>query len=167
MKFVFILFLFFPVLAKCQSTPPGHISPGKFHQENDTLVWETISTFSILFNKSDTNAMKQFLPDDFLLQWLHENFISKKNVIKTMRDPAVHATFMHTIVPDHKAIIRYSDDYTAVSVNTSFEFLDSVFLQNIKKQKGYGVCIAYLQKINNKWVLKTLHLDLHCSLCDL
>jgi len=111
--------------------------------------------------------MKQFLPNDFLLQWMHENFITRKNIIKAMRDSAVHSTMMHTIIPNHEAIIRYSDDYTAVSVNTTFDFLDSAFTDNIKRQKGYAVCIAYLQKIGNKWVLKTLHLDIHCSLCSL
>ena len=154
-------------MVKCQTDMAKLVSPRQFHKDNDSLVWQTISTFTTLFNKSDTNAMKQFLPDDFILQWMHENFVTKKNILKAMRDSAVHATMMHTISSNHAAIVRYSDDYTAVSVNTSFDFLDPTFSKKIISQKGYTMCIAYLQRINNKWVLKTVHMDIHCSLCDL
>ncbi|MBS1932647.1 MAG: hypothetical protein JST96_01510 [Bacteroidetes bacterium] len=163
---VFILF-FLPVFAKCQASLSSHISQEQYHRENDSLVWKSLSTFSRLFNNADTIAMKQFLPDDFLLQWMHENFISKRAIINAMHDSAVHATMKHNIsVFNHKAIVRYSDDYSAVSINTSFDFTDPEVVSNIKKQNGYGVCIAYLQKVNGRWLLKTIHLDLHCFACN-
>jgi hypothetical protein len=163
---LFILF-FLPVFAKCQVPLSGLFSPRQYHKDNDSIVWKSLSTFSKLFNDVDTSAMKEFLPDDFILQWMHENFMTKRVIIKAMHDSAVHAAMMHDIsVYDHKAIVRYSDDYSSVSVNTSFEFTDPEVVNKIKKKNGYGVCIAYLQKADGKWWLKTIHLDIHCSVCN-
>ena len=136
------------------------------HEENDSLVWLTASTFCSLFNKADVNAMSNFLPDDFLLQWMHENFIGKKNLLNAMTDSSAHKAMEHNIVRNNSAMIKYSDDQTAASVKTVFEFLDTSEKDLIQKQQGFGLCILYLKKQNSKWVLKTVHLDLHCALCN-
>jgi len=166
-KSLFLCFLFLaPVFCKSQVKQKNIISYRELHQENDSLVWQTATTFCNLFNKADSEGMKRFLPEDFLLQWMHENFIGKKNLINSIRDSAVHRTMEYTIVHDNSAMIRYSDDQTAVSMNARFVFIDPVEMRSIEKEHGYGLCIFYMKKENGKWVLKTIHLDIHCSLCN-
>ncbi len=142
---------------------PNHVSI----QDDDTLIWRTANRFTSMFNLGDTAAMNRFLPDDFMLQWFHENFLGKKSLLNAMVDSAVHSTLKHLLKRDAQTIIMYSDNRQAVSLNTGLEFLDPALLQRIKKEHGYGLCIMYFQKRNGSWWLKTVHLDLHCSLCNL
>ena len=41
-------------------------------------IWLQVGRFSNSLNMADTVTMKQILPKDFNLQWMHENFIGKK-----------------------------------------------------------------------------------------
>ena len=135
-------------------------------EDADSIIWHEAVRFTTIFNKGDTQAMNQFLPDDFMLQLLHENFFGKKSLFNIMRDTAVHASFMHLLHQDVNTIIRLSDDNHAASVNTAIEFTDTTMAESVKKEHGYGLSIMYFQKINDRWWLKTVHLDLHCSLCN-
>ncbi|HVM86972.1 MAG TPA: hypothetical protein VMT76_02210 [Puia sp.] len=162
-----LVLLAFPVLAKCQgSSYNTSFTIHAFHQENDSIVWQTSSVFCKLFEKADTDAMKQFLPEDFLLQWMHENFIGKKEIISAMSDKNTRTVMAFRIKNNNSTIIRYSDDQSAASMSTTFEFSDPDQMKSIEKQHGYGLCIFYLKKENTLWVLKTVHIDLHCSLCN-
>jgi hypothetical protein len=144
-----------------------HPSVKIVQDEEDSLVWRVAENFTTLFNKRDTASMNLFLPEDFMLQWVHENFLRKKGLLNAMRDTAVHTTLKHLLERNANEIIRYSDDRNAACLKTNFVFLDPALAESIKKKHGFGLCIMYFQKINNGWSLKTVHLDLHCSLCDL
>lgn len=111
--------------------------------------------------------MNKFLPDDFMLQWLHENFLEKKGLLVSMLDSPIHTTLKHQLNHDSKSIIRYSDNYKSASLNTSFQFIDPVMTEAVKKENCYGLCIMYFQKRNGQWRLQTVHLDLHCTLCSI
>ncbi len=134
---------------------------------DDSLIWSTAISFGTYFNKSDTTTLSALLPEDFILQWMHENFVGKNNFIKTMLDSAVHVSLKHKIDRNETAILRYSDDHTAASLNTSFEFTDPAIANSVRQKHGYGLCIIYLQKIKGIWKIKTVHLDIHCSLCNI
>jgi hypothetical protein len=164
--FFICVLLTVPFVVKCQTEEKKTIPVGQFHNQNDSLVWQTANAFCSLFNKSDSEGLKRFLPDDFLLQWMHENFIGKKNLINTMRDSAIHRTMEYKIAHDNSAILKYADDQTSSSISTTFEFLDPEQMKSLVKQHLYGLCILYFKKENAKWELKTVHLDLHCSLCN-
>lgn len=136
-------------------------------QEDDTLIWQAANKFTALFNSGDTAAMNQFLPEGFMLQWLHDNFMGKKAVLNAMVNPSVHATLRHLLNRDAQTTIGYSDDRSTASLDATFLFLDQALSESIKKQHGYGLCIMQFKKINSRWWLQTVHLDLHCSLCNL
>lgn len=110
--------------------------------------------------------MKQFLPEDFLLQWMHENFITKAGIISGMQDPGTRSALAFRIKKDNGTIVRYSDDQSAASMSTPFEFIDADQMKSIEKQRGYGLCIFYFKKESGIWIIKTVHVDLHCSLCN-
>jgi len=158
-----------PILAaKCQIPETTKTIPVReLHHENDSIVWQTVSSFSTLFNSADTNAMKRFLPDDFLLQWMHENFIGKKGIMGAMRDSAARGVLSFRIKNDNSKKIKYSDDQSAVSVDAAFEFTDPVEIHSMEKENSYGLCIFYLKRDKDRWILKTVHLDIHCALCSL
>ena len=136
-------------------------------QEDDTLIWQAANNFTALFNSGDTAAMNQFLPEGFMLQWLHDNFLGKKAVVNAMVDPSVHSTLKHVLNRDAQTTIGYSDDRNTACLDATFSFLDQVLIESIKKEHGYGLCIMHFKKINGRWWLQTVHLDLHCSLCNL
>ena len=136
-------------------------------QEDDTLIWQMATRFNTLFNSGDTMGMNQLLPEDFMLQWLHENFLTKSSLLKAIADPSLNSTFLHQIERDDRAFISYSDNRQAACLDASLRFLDPKMVESIKKEHGYGLCIMYFQKRDNRWWLKTVHLDLHCSLCNL
>lgn len=162
-----ILFLFIAssMPGTCQST--GNVTESKKEIIEDSLVWQTAISFSIVFDAGDTAAMNRLLPNDFILQWMHENFIGKKELINAMANPATREAMGHKVEYDEKAILRYSNDHTAASINTAFTFIDAEQTKFIEKSHGFGLCIIYLQKQNDKWIIRTVHLDLHCSLCNL
>ena len=94
-------------------------------EKDDTLIWQVANRFSSSFNNGDASTMNKLLPDDFMLQWLHENFLEKKGLLVSMLDTPVHATLKHQLNHDSKSVIRYSDDYKSASLNTSFQFIRS------------------------------------------
>lgn len=153
------------------STISGICLPARaqtLHQGNeDSILWRMADRFAALFNEADTAAMGLFLPQDFMMQWMHENFLGRKGLFGIMSDTAVHRTFKHRVAQDAEAILLYSDDHTAACLNARYIFLDPAFAASLNSKHGYGLCIMYFSKINGEWVLKTVHLDLHCSLCDL
>jgi hypothetical protein len=163
---IYILLLM-PVLSKSQTLMPEPLTPNSCEEPKDSLVWKLAIEFENGLNSADTAAMKKLLPNDFLLQWMHEDFIGRKSLLKAMMDTSVLATLRYHADIDEKAVIRYSDDNTSVSLNTSFEFLDKAMAESIKKEHGYGLCIFYFQKVNGIWRIRTVHLDLHCSTCNL
>ncbi len=67
---------------------------------------------------------------------------------------------------DGQTIIRYADDHSSASINTSFGFIEPAMSESVKKEHRYGLCVMYFQKREGKWILKTDHLDLQCSLCN-
>ena len=154
------------ILIAFQSHRIHSVSP--LQQENDdTLIWEVAELFSTSFNNGDAKTMNKLLPDDFMLQWLHENFLEKKGLLISMLDTSVHTTLKHRLNRDSKSLIRYSDNYKSASLNTSFEFIDPVMTEEVKKENCYGLCIMYFQKRKGRWHLQTVHLDLHCTLCNI
>ena len=135
-------------------------------EDSDSIIWQEAVRFTKIFNDGDTAGMNKFLPEDFLLQLMHENFLGKKTLLISMKDTAVHATFMHTLRMDINTIIRYSDDNQTAGLNVAVDFINPNMVESIKKERGYGLSIMYFQKINGRWRLKTVHLDIHCSLCN-
>ncbi len=141
----------------------GTSQPGN---DDDSLLWKSAENFTTLFNQGDASAMNAFLPDDFMFQWMHENFLTKKGIIKAMMDTAAHKILQHRLERHEKFIIRYSDDRLAASINTGFVYTDPATMRSVQATRGYGLFILYFQKINGQWKLKTIHMDLHCSLCN-
>ena len=136
------------------------------YQEEDSVIWKLAVQFTTIFNKGDTAEMSRFLPEDFMLLLLHDNFLGKKGLLKSMMDSAVHSTYKHILKMDGQTIIRYSDDHSSASINTSFGFIEPAMSESVKKEHRYGLCVMYFQKREGKWILKTDHLDLQCSLCN-
>jgi hypothetical protein len=164
-----IKFLISFLLISCSLLAEGQFvnyDPKMAEIKDDSLVWQTALSFSNLFDSGDTAAMNRLLPEDFILQWMHENFSGKKELLNAMANAAVRAAMAHTVAYDEKAILRLSDDHKAASINTTFVFVDANQTKSIDKSQGFGLCIFYLQKQNGKWVIKTVHLDLHCRLCN-
>ena len=133
---------------------------------DDSLLWKSAQNFTTLFNKGDTAAMNAFLPDDFMLQWMHENFLTKKGIIKAMTDTVAQKILQCRLDHDSTLIIRYSDDRMAAGINTGFVYMDPATMRSVQATRGYGLFILYFQKINGEWKLETIHMDLHCSLCN-
>jgi hypothetical protein len=158
--FSILLFGFQPSDSKLMSRSKS------LQEETDTIIWREAIRFTKIFNERDTSEMNKLLPDDFMLQWIHDNFLGKKNILNMMMDTAVHSTFKHILHRDAQTIIRYSDDNSAAGLNVAIDFLDPVMAESVKKEHGFGLSIMYFQKRNGKWWLKTVHLDLHCSLCN-
>ena len=136
-------------------------------EKDDTLIWQVANRFSSSFNNGDASTMNKLLPDDFMLQWLHENFLEKKGLLVSMLDTPVHTTLKHQLNHDSKSVIRYSDNYKSASLNTSFQFVDPAMMEAVKKENCFGLCIMYFQKRKGRWHLQTVHLDLHCTLCNI
>lgn len=134
---------------------------------DDSLIWKVANTFTRTFNKGDVYAMNQFLPDGFMLQWLHQNFLEKKGLLASMIDSTVHSSLRFVLTTDSNTKVRYSDDLITASLNTSFCFLDPLIVDAINNEKGYGLCIMYFRNRRGKWILQTVHLDLHCYNCNL
>lgn len=149
---------------------PSRLQPSsgkQFQVDDDTLIWRTAENFTSLFNKGDTAAINRLLPDDFMLDWLHQNFLGKRSLLNAMADTAVHATFRHLLNRDAQTAISYSDDHTAASLDATIMFLDPGMTRAVKKDNSYGLCIMYFQKKNGSWCLKTVHLDIHCTYCSI
>jgi len=165
--FIIAFWVLSPAFCVCQPSGKKLISIRQLHQENDTLIWQKSTSFCDLFNKADISDLNNFLPNDFLMQWMHENFIGKNSLLNVISDSAVHRTMMFKMAHNNGAMLKYSDDQSAASLSTTFEFLDLAQMRSIEKQHGYGLCIFYFKKESGKWLMKTVHLDLHCSLCNL
>lgn len=98
-------------------------------QDDDTLIWQAANNFTALFNNGDTAAMNQFLPESFMLQWLHDNFFGKKGVLNTMVDASVHATLKHRLNHDAQTI-GYSDDHNTACLDATFSFFDETLVES-------------------------------------
>ena len=166
MKQIFTTLLFvYTILAGFQSPISQPLSYTQVQQDkDDSLIWQVVNRFTHYYNNRDVSAMNKLLPDDFMLQWLHENFLEKKGLLVSMLDSPIHTTLKHQLNNDSKSVIRYSDNYRSASLNTSFRFIDPVMIEAVKKENSYGLCIMYFQKRNGRWRLQTVHLDLHCIL---
>jgi len=160
MKPIFILGL----LCLCASSPFSARSQG-MAQDDDSTIWHLAQKFTTLFNSGDTLAMQKLLPDAFMLQWMHENFMGKRTILKTMADAATRVSLSFKLSMDAGTVITYSDDGTCASLNAAYDFTDPDKSKALPAKNVYGLCIMYFQKINGSWVLKTVHLDLHCSIC--
>ena len=136
-------------------------------EQDDSLIWQIANRFTSSFNAGDARGMNKLLPDDFMFQWLHENFLEKKGLLVSMLDTAVHSALKHQLNHDSKAVIRYADNYKSASLNTSFYFIDPIMIEAVNKENCYGLCIMYFQKRKGRWHLQTVHLDLHCTLCNI
>ena len=170
MKQIFTILLFvYPILTGFQSQRSQPLSYTHLQQDKDedSLIWQVVNRFTYCYNNRDVSAMKKLLPEDFMLQWLHENFLEKKGLLVAMLNNSLHPTLKHLVNRDSKAIIRYSDNYMSASLNASFQFLDPLMIESVKKENCYGLCIMYFQKRNGRWRLQTVHLDLHCTLCSI
>lgn len=135
-------------------------------EEPDSIIWQNAVLFTKLFNQGDSAAMNKYLPANFMLQLMHENFLGKKTFLLAMKDTAVQATFMHTLRRDVNTIIRYSDDKKTAGLNVAVDFINPNMAESIRKERGYGLSIMYFQKMNDLWRLQSVHLDIHCSLCN-
>ena len=141
------------------------IPADQYQEENDSLVWHAAVRFCNLFDLGDTSSMQKFLPEDFLLQWMHESFIGKRSLINAMKDAATRMAMAYNIKRDNSTMIRYSDDQSAASMNSVFEFIDPANCKSVGEQHGCGLCIFYLKREREEWTIKTIHVDVHCSLC--
>ncbi|HEU4609187.1 MAG TPA: hypothetical protein VFS31_13815 [Chitinophagaceae bacterium] len=135
-------------------------------QQMTELLWKKAQDFSQYFNSSDTGSMNRILDDHFMLQWMHENFLGRKGLLRAMTDTAVHASLMYSIEKNANTMLKLSDNGNAACLNASFHFLDSAMADSVAKNHGYGLCILYFIKQNDNWQLMAVHLDLHCSLCQ-
>ncbi len=162
-----ILFLFLVSTIPVVSQSTINVTESKKELNEDSLVWRIALSFSTIFHDADTAAMDRLLPNDFMLQWMHENFIGKKELLNAMANQSTHEAMEHRVEYNEKAILRYSNDHTAASINTAFTFIDEKQTKFIEKSHGFGLCIIYLQKENDQWIIRTIHLDLHCTLCNL
>lgn len=135
--------------------------------QDDALLWEVATAFTAKYNSRDISGMGQLLPDGFMLQWLHQNFLEKKSLLAFMGDSACHASLTHLLIKDSKVNTRYSDDLISASLNVPFRFINPSMAEAIEREKGYGLCIMYFQNRRGKWRLQTVHLDLHCYNCNL
>lgn len=132
----------------------------------DSVIWVNAVRFATLFNNADTAAMENFLPENFMLQLLHQNFLGKKGLLNIMKDTAVQKTFQHLLHRDANTVIQYADNHQSACLNVAIDFINSSVLESVKKEHGYGLSILYFQLVNGRWTLETVHLDLHCSLCN-
>jgi hypothetical protein len=153
--FVFSLMFFFPLFKSSAQV------------ETDSLVWQTAVKFTTAFNQGDTLSIQHMLPEAFMVQWMHENFLGKKYLLNTMQDTALRAQVMFTLLNDAQTMVRFSDDGNAACLNASVEFLNSEVKASIAKEHGFALCIMYFQKTAEQWRLSTMHIDLHCTLCNL
>ena len=135
-------------------------------EETDSVIWHKAVLFTKIFNAHDTSEMNKLLPDDFMLLLLHDNSLGKRSVLNMMTDTAIQSTFKHLLHRNAQTIIRYSDDNNSASLDVAVDFLDPAMAESVKKEHGYGLSIMYFQKRSGRWWLKTIHLDLHCSLCN-
>jgi len=135
-------------------------------EEPDSVIWHQAVLFTKIFNAHDTAEMNKLLPDDFMFLLLHDNSLGKRSVLNMMIDTAIQSTFKHVLHRNALTIIRYSDDNNSASLDVAIDFLDPAMAESVKKEDGYGLSIMYFQKRSGKWWLKTIHLDLHCSLCN-
>jgi len=166
MKGILICFLTALIVLGNLTARGGDLQPLKPYQEEDSVIWKLAVQFTTIFNKGDTAEMSRFLPEDFMLLLLHDNFLGKKGLLNSMMDSAVHSTYKHLLKLDGQTIIRYADDHSSASINTSFGFIEPAMAESVKKEHRYGLCVMYFQKREGKWILKTDHLDLQCSLCN-
>ncbi|HTL07397.1 MAG TPA: hypothetical protein VL307_04030 [Chitinophagaceae bacterium] len=143
------------------------VAPASDTHPEDAVIWQLATAFTSLFNSRDTAAMRRFVPEGFMLQWMHDNCMGRNGLLNTMADTAVHASFRHLLQSDAQTAISYADDHRSATLNATTLFLDNRMLQLLQREKGYGLCIMYFQFLNNKWTLQTVHLDMHCSLCKL
>ncbi|PWT77593.1 MAG: hypothetical protein C5B59_03720 [Bacteroidetes bacterium] len=134
-------------------------------EEKDSVIWKMAETFTKYFNESDTAGMNLILSNDFMIQWMHESFLGRKNLFKAMLDTAFHPSFQFKLVQDANTVILYSDDHSAVCINASLILLNPVMASSLQSKNGYGECIMYFKDVSGNWMLKTVHLDLHCGLC--
>ena len=162
-----IKFLFGVILLVAVHSYPLQLHSQSRQERDDTLIWQVANDFTTFFNNGDARAMNKLLPDDFMLQWLHENFLEKKGLLVSMLDTSAHIPLKHQLNHNSKSVIRYSDNYRSASLNTTFQFLDPVMIDAVKKENCYGLCIMFFQKRNGRWRLETVHLDLHCTLCNI
>jgi hypothetical protein len=135
-------------------------------QDTDSAIWHLAEQYTAIFNAGDTAKIGSLLPDEFMLQWLHENFLGKKSLMNMMMDTSAHATFRNILFMNAQTIIRVADNGQAAGLNTGIKFLDPVMAESVKKEHGFGLCTMYFEKSGNRWLLKTVHVDLHCSLCN-
>ena len=149
-----------------RDVPIGYPREKTGQEETDSLIWKMAVQFTTLYNGGDTAAMNRFLPDDFMLQLMHENFLGKISLMNTMKDSAVQSTFKHVLRNNVQTIIRYGDNHQSAGLEAPIDFVDQTMTESVKKEHGYGLCIMYFQKRNDRWWLVTVHLDLHCSLCN-
>ena len=145
----------------------GTAAPAQNKRGNDAIIRETVTEFSSAYNRRDISNMERMLPNDFMLQWLHENFLEKEGLLLMMLDTLKHGILKHRLSLDSNTTIRYSDDLKSASLNAGFEFLDEQMMEAARNENGYGPCILYLQKRKGRWRLQTVHFDLHCSVCNL
>jgi hypothetical protein len=94
-------------------------APGLKKRVDDELIHQAVSEFSSAYNRRDISTMERMLPNDFMLQWLHYNFLEKKSLLVMMIDTTKHAILKHRIGLDSNTTIRYSDDLKSASVNAN------------------------------------------------
>jgi len=163
----YVIILFIPLLSISQPViNSGSASPYTGHMEDDSVIWASVNAFCHDMSSRDSLSMKQLLPDDFILQWMHENFITKTGILNAMQDSATISCLAFRARRDNGSMFRFSDDLSAASISTSFDFVNPDQMKSIEKGHGYGLCIFYFKKENGAWMIKTVHVDLHCSLCN-
>jgi hypothetical protein len=167
------LYLIFSLLLIVMSSASGSHHPGassvvrKLQDDDDSLLWKMAGQFVRTFDDGNTSSMNEMLPGNFIFQWMHQNSFGKKSLLTMMADTAVVTGFRFVLRQNGQTVINYSDDRMAANVDASIEFLDRRLLQSMSKESGYGLCIMYFEKRSKRWVLQTVHLDVHCSLCNL
>jgi hypothetical protein len=103
-------------------------------QDNaDSVIWVNAVRFATLFNNADTAAMENFLPENFMLQILHQNFLGKRGLLNIMTDTAVQKTFQHLLHRDANTVIQYSDNHQSACLNVAIDFINSSVSESKKR----------------------------------
>ena len=135
-------------------------------ENTDSLLWNLAGRFTKILGEGDTVAMKAFLPEDFMLQLMDDYFLGKKNLLRVMKDSAMHKSFSFLLQQDASAVTFFADNPQSAGINSGICFTDSAMNDRIEASHSFATCIILFRLNGKEWNLQMIHLDIHCRLCE-